>query len=70
MLASKVPRLLSATNGDKISSYWDDGAMTTLYVAQTMVSLFYYAVYLRSTATLGKSKFYSAELWHQSLQRL
>ena len=70
MLASKLPRMLAATSGSKITDYWDDDAMAWLYAAQTIVSLFYYAVYLRSTATLGKAKFYSAELWHQSLQRL
>ena len=43
---------------------------TGLYVVHTLVSVVYYTVYLRATNSLGKSRFYSAELWHQSLKRL
>ncbi|CAD7963164.1 unnamed protein product [Amoebophrya sp. A25] len=70
MLASRIPRLLAAVGDWKITDYWDNDAYVALYTVHTLVSVVYYAVYLRATNSLGKSRFYSAELWHQSLKRL
>ncbi|CAD7963826.1 unnamed protein product [Amoebophrya sp. A120] len=70
MLASRIPRLMAAVGGWKIAEYWDESLYIVLYCLHTLVSVVYYTVYLRATNSLGKSRFYSAELWHQSLKRL
>jgi len=70
MLLSRVPRLLAAVGGDKITDYWDNSFVTTVYGVHIFVSIAYYVVHLRATNLLGKSRFYSAQLWHYSLKRL
>ena len=69
MAISRVPRLLAALGGTKLSAYWDSGSSSSFFVVHTVVSLIYYPTFLRATSELGRSKFYSSRLWHESLKR-